>query len=246
MQVLAIDIGNSSIKFGFYEHERLQKKFSIPTGEVDPRVIADNAGENVYAAVISSVVPEMERPVRQAIEDSLGIKAQILRNNWDFGLTIHHQPLETIGTDRLVNAFSAAHFHKSPCIVCSFGTATTIDFVDKGWNLVGGLIAPGLGMGVKALHEQTSRLPLVEPDAHPTILNQTTETAIQAGLLYSQLGLLETAVDRIWKEHGSAKIVATGGFASLIAEAGGSIDIIDEDLQLNGINRLFINRQNSF
>jgi type III pantothenate kinase len=245
VRVLAVDIGNSSIKFGFYENEHLQNKFTVDTGTVDPRLISDHALDRVDAAVISSVVPELENGVSQSIEGAVGVKPEILRNDWDFGLTIKHQALESIGTDRLVNAYSAANFHQVPCIVCSFGTATTIDLVDKDWNLVGGLIAPGFGMGAKALHERTSRLPLVQVDPDVAILNQTTGTAIQAGLLYSQIGLLETSTARIWKEFGSAMVVATGGFASLVAAAGGPIDVVDEDLQLNGINRVFIGRQKS-
>ena len=246
--LLAVDIGNSAIKFGVYDGETLKTKFSIPTR----RDLTANGPEfgvdgrldtSVSSAIMCSVVPELDIPLRTFLKEILGVDPFIVKNDLDFGLTIHYQPLEAAGTDRLVNSFAAAEKYGVPCIVCSFGTATTIDVVDKTRTLLGGLIAPGMKTMAKALHLNTAQLPEVEIVTPDRVINHTTETSIQAGVFYSQIGLVESAIARIKKEIGdNPKVIATGGFASMIAENTNVIDIVDEDLLLDGL-RILAGRQ---
>lgn len=243
--LLAVDIGNSAIKFGLFDGQRLTSKFSIPTSSDlhSAELITKVGNETISEALVCSVVPRVNSQVRDAINAAFGINVRFVTNDMDFGLDIKYEPLTAAGTDRLVNAFSAAEKYGTPVIACSFGTATTIDVVDKNRVLLGGLIAPGMKTMAKALHLNTAQLPEIEIDAPKCIINHTTETSIKAGVFYSQIGLVESSITRIKKEIGdNPKVVATGGFASMIAENTDVIDVVDQNLLLDGL-RILAERQ---
>src|SRR5436190_21160675 len=145
--LIAVDIGNTSTKFGIFDGGRLSSKFSVPT---DPnstsddlkRVVAPNIGTSIAKAIVCSVVPDMDASMREFLIDA-GIHDPVfVTNSFDLGLKIEYQPLSALGTDRLVNSFAAAEKYGVPCILCSFGTATTIDVVDRRREFLGGIIAP--------------------------------------------------------------------------------------------------------
>lgn len=236
--LLAVDIGNTSIKFGVFDGEDLKLRRSIPTNSND---IADALAhmDDISSAIICSVVPARTGDVVDAVSEGFDVPARVITNTDDLGLAIKHQPIESIGTDRVVSAFAAAELYGSPVIVCSLGTATTIDAVSENRELVGGLIAPGMRTAARALHLATARLAEVEPGTASSVINSSTETAIRAGLYYSQVGLLEATVPRMKVEIGSsARVVATGGFSRMIAEHCDEIDVVDDDLVLAGLQML--------
>ncbi len=243
--LLATDIGNSSIKFGIFEGEALLSKISIPTKRglmVDDLKLAVGRSLDlkISSAIACSVVPGIDAPLRTFVKTVLGVDTFFVANDFPFGLRVKYEPVEAAGTDRLVNSFAAAEKYGVPCIVCSFGTATTIDVVSGNRELLGGLIAPGMITMAKALHRNTAKLPEVEIKPHDSVINHTTETSIQAGIFYSQIGLVESSVARIKDEIGDTpKVIATGGFASMIAESTGVIDIVDENLLLDGLRMLY-------
>ena len=243
--ILAVDIGNSSIKFGIFDGEALLSKFSIPATRgltVDDLTFAvgRSLDPQISSAIACSVVPELESPLSRFLKTALGVDTLFVTNGFPFGLTIKYEPLEAAGTDRLVNSFAAAEKYGVPCIVCSFGTATTIDVVSEGHELLGGLIAPGMATMAKALHLNTAKLPEVEIRSLDSVISHTTETSIQSGIFYSQVGLVESSVLRIKNEIGDGPtVVATGGFASMIAENAGVIDVVDENLLLDGLRMLY-------
>lgn len=239
--LLAVDIGNSRIKFGVYDGERLVEKVSAPT----PRNHGFELGHfaDIEAAIICSVVPEANETVAHAIREKFVIEPKVVQNDFDFGLKILHTPLETIGTDRLVNAFSAVEKYTAPCIVCSMGTALTIDFVDQGRVLRGGVIAPGMRVLGEALHRMTSRLPEVEIGTTETVLQQTTVGAIQSGLVNGFVGLVESIIQKIQVQvDADAKVIATGGNAKFVADQSDLVEIVDEDLLLDGLQHLYSTR----
>lgn len=236
--LLAVDIGNTSIKFGVFDGETLKHRSSISTNSDD---LSDAVASltDLSSAIICSVVPTRTKEVSDAIRQRFGVEARVVTNRDDFGLTVRYEPLDVAGTDRLVNAFAAAERYGAPVIVCSFGTATTIDVVNGNMELLGGLIAPGMVTSAKALYLNTACLPEIEPGPADGVINHTTESSIRAGLFYSQIGLVEAAVSRARKETGGkAKVVATGGFARMIAEHSDVIDVVDGDLVLNGLQLL--------
>ena len=240
--LLAVDIGNSAIKFGVFDAQRLITKFSISTNsEINSKEPIDKVGSSpISKALVCSVVPAVNSQLSDALNAAFDIDVRFVTNDIDFGLDIKYKPLAAAGTDRLVNAFSAAEKYGVPIIACSFGTATTIDVVDKNRVLLGGLIAPGMKTMAKALHLNTAQLPEIDINA-PTsaVINHTTESSIQAGVFYSQIGLVESSIARIKKEIGdNPKVIATGGFASMIAENTNVIDVVDENLLLDGLRIL--------
>jgi len=243
--LLAIDIGNSCIKFGIFDGDTLLSKFSIPTKRdltVDDIrfAVGSNIDLPVSSAVACSVVPEINAAVGQYLKATFDIHAVFVTNDCDFDLAIKYEPLSDVGTDRLVNSFTAVEKYDAPCIVLSFGTATTIDVINENRELLGGLIAPGMITMAKALHLNTAKLPKVEIKKPSGVIGHTTETSIRSGIFYSQIGLVESVVSRIKDQiGGSPKVIATGGFASLIGQNTDVIDFVDETLTLDGLRMLY-------
>ncbi len=240
--LLAVDIGNTSTKFGIFDSEHLLSKFSIPTSsELSANELWSLFGSeaSISNAVICSVVPEKEHSLKDALQQAFGIEAFTIRNDLDFGMKINYQPLSAIGTDRLVNSFAAMEKYGVPCIVCSIGTATTFDVVNRDRRLLGGVIAPGMKTMAKALHLNTAKLPEIEIEKPGSVLGNTTVESIQSGIFCGHVAMVEGMIQKIKKEIGdNSKVVATGGFASLIAESTTLIDFVDENLLLNGLRLL--------
>ena len=240
--LLTVDIGNSNIKFGIFDSEHLLSKFSIPTNsELTADALKSLVGveQLISNAIVCSVVPEKVQSLRDALQHAFGIEALTVSNDLDFGLKINYQPLSSIGTDRLVNSFAAVEKYGAPCIVCSIGTATTFDVVNRDRELLGGVIAPGMKTMAKALHLNTAKLPEITIEKPENVLGDSTIGSIQSGIFYGHIAMVEGMVQKIKKElDDDLKIVATGGFASLITENTTFIDIVDENLLLDGLRLL--------
>ena len=247
--LLAVDIGNTNTKFGAFDGDHLVAKLSVPTirnvsaGSLS-NILRERIDKTYDAAIVCSVVPEANAAVAKAIFASFGVQARVVQNNDDFGLDVNHEPLEDAGTDRLVNAFAAAEMYGSPCIVCSFGTATTIDVVDKDRALIGGLIAPGIRSMSTAMKLTTSRLPEVEIAITDGILQNTTVECLRSGIVNGYISMAHGLIERIKREMGDdPKVVATGGYATLVAENSKLIDSVDVELLLNGLQQLHARSQ---
>lgn len=244
--LLTVDIGNTAIKFGVYDAENLVFKISVPTiHEITStglsNVLRGRITQTITEAIVSSVVAEVDEAVRHFIEDEYLVTPVFVTNDSDFGLKIKHEPLSEAGTDRLVNTFSAVQKHGVPLIVCSFGTALTIDVVDPNRTLVGGLIAPGMNTLAAALKLTTSKLPEVKIEKPARLIQRSTVDSIRSGIVYGYFGLVEELLTKIKREIGDdPKVVATGGFAKLIAENTTQINIIDDNLLLDGLQMLHV------
>jgi type III pantothenate kinase len=243
--LLAIDIGNSSTKFGIFNGESLLHKFSIQTKRdyTAEELLFDRLKVHeqdfiqidIDTCVVASVVPELNGVISQVCNELFKITPRFVDSSWDFGFAIDYDPPSAAGADRLVNCFAAASKYGTPVVACSFGTATTIDVVSDENAYAGGIIAPGIGTSAKALQLTTSKLPDV-PVARPdAVIGKTTVASIQSGIVNGHVAMVEGLLDRI----GSAgKVVATGGFARLIASQTKAIDVVDENLTLDGLKLL--------
>src|SRR5688572_20800050 len=185
--LLAADIGNSAIKFGVFDGEKLTNKFSIPTKRESTADEVSTAVNSVKAAridsvIVCSVVPDVNDSIAAFILEATGREPVFVTNTFDFGLKINYEPLESLGTDRLVNAFAAVEKYGPPCIVCSLGTATTIDVVNDKRVFLGGVIAPGLDAMAGALHVKAPRLPHLEVEQPSTMIGNSTTDSMQSGL----------------------------------------------------------------
>lgn len=242
--LLAIDIGNSSIKFGIFDSNQLVSKFSISTKrDSTPEEIVQAIGGNlkhpITASIVSSVVPEVEESVRQFVKDRFRVEPIFVNNSFDFGLKINYEPLSAAGTDRLVNAFAAVEKYGTPVIICSFGTATTIDVVNSNGEYLGGVIAPGMNLMAEALHLKTSKLPKVEIVKPEKVVANSTIGSIQSGIYYGYIGLVEGILARMLNDFTvKPQVIATGGFATLIAPECSLIDTVDESLTMEGLRLL--------
>lgn len=242
--LLAIDIGNSRIKFGVFDDARLISKFSIPTireasAEDIRAAVGDKLPERISSAIVCSVVPQIEQAVRDFVLMQFGAEPVFVDNSFDFGFTIKYEPVDSVGTDRLINAFSAVRKYGKPCIVCSFGTATTIDAVNSNDEYLGGIIAPGMNTLAEALHLKTSKLPKVEIEKPDRVIGNTTVDSIRSGIFYGYVSLVEGILRRMTTELGAASsVVATGGFAKLIAGESMLVNVVDDNLLLNGLYEL--------
>ena len=248
--LLAIDIGNSSTKFGLYDNKDLVKKLSIKTditktasevfGEIENELPAE-----LTAIVISSVVKNLPSSYKTLAETQFKLEPLFVDHTVDLGLSIKYFPPEDCGADRLVDAFAAVDKYGLPLIVCDFGTATTIDMVNEEREYLGGVITPGPNTLGSALFEKTSKLPRVNFEKPEKIVGDSTVSSIQSGIYYGYIGLVDGIIERILREFSAEPtIVSTGGFASLIAECSKYVEIVEENLMLDGLRAIYqrINR----
>ncbi len=239
--MLSVDVGNSSLKLGLYDGSNLVSKFTVPTlrdhpAQKDPAMPADFS-QKISAVIVSSVVPELNKWLGEMIKRKFAIDPIFVDHALDLGLDIKYRPPSALGADRLVAAFAAAEKYGKPCIVCDFGTAATIDAVNGTGEYLGGTIAPGMTTLADALHENTSKLPRVNPEKPGHVIGDTTEASIRSGVFYGYIGLVEGILKRIIDDLGESPIVvATGGSAAAIAEECELIDVVDENLILDGLN----------
>ena len=249
--LLTVDIGNTNTTFGVFDGESLIKKWRLSTVRdrtsdeigVLLRQFFLTAGidyTRVSAIVASSVVPPLEFAFRRMSEDYFGLSAIFVDHTFDFGFSINYEPPSAVGIDRLIDAFAALQKYEKPCVVCDFGTATTIDAVNSKGEYLGGIIAPGMNVLADALFQKTSKLPKVEIKKPASVFGTSTVGSIQAGIYFGYGGLVDALLRKMIEElNEQPKIIATGGLAFLIAESSHLIEIIDENLMLEGLMMIY-------
>jgi type III pantothenate kinase len=157
----------------------------------------------------------------------------------DWGFDIRVDAPNEVGADRLLNALAAHHHYRGPLIVIDFGTATTFDVVEGDGAYIGGVIAPGINLSVEALHRAAARLPRIGIGRPQAAIGRNTVAAMQSGIYWGYVGLIEGIVARIRAEHGgSLKVIGTGGLAPLFAEGTMVIENTDADITLEGLRLL--------
>jgi type III pantothenate kinase len=244
--LLAIDIGNTNTVFAVYKAEKLLASWRFQT--ISSRTADEYAAflhemfelqgidwDRVKDIIISSVVPDADFPVRAFSKKYLKKNPVFITASLaDIDVLIDHP--EEIGADRLVNAAAMREHYRTPAIVIDFGTATTFDVVDAKGRYIGGVIAPGINLSIEALHRAAAKLPRVGVKKPGKIVGTSTVGAMQSGIYWGYISLIEGLVERIAKETGKKPFVlATGGLAPLFADNTKVIDKVDEDLTLKGL-----------
>jgi type III pantothenate kinase len=243
--LLAIDIGNTNATFGVFDQENLIKRFSIPTphGQASSKIydsIKENLGGDTSAVIISSVVSEVNNSFRETSDFFFNIKPIFVDHTFNFDLEIKYNPPSALGADRIVAAFAASAKYGEPCIVCDFGTATTIDAVNSRGEYLGGVIVAGMNILADALFQKTSKLPKVKIEKPEKVIGDSTVSCIQSGIYFGYAGLVEKILREIIEELGEKpKIIATGGLAPIIAESLEMIETVDENLILEGLRLIY-------
>jgi type III pantothenate kinase len=195
---------------------------------------------DVANVVVSSVVPQSLPALKGMCATVFKCEPRIVGE--DLGVTIDiaiDSPRE-IGADRLVNAVAAHDRYRGPLIIVDFGTATTFDVVDGDGRYCGGVIATGLNLSLEALHRAAAKLPRVAVERPPNVIGGSTVTAMQSGVYWGYVGLVEGMVKRIKAEFGAdMTVVATGGLSALFADATDLIEHVDRDLTMAGLVQLY-------
>jgi type III pantothenate kinase len=248
--LLAIDIGNTNIVFALCDENSTQAQWRISTKAnrtADEYAVwlltllnqACIKREAITAAVIGTVVPAALYHLRRLCREWFEVEPLIARASLDWGFEIRIDNPDEVGADRLLNALSGHRRFGGPMIVVDFGTATTFDVVDKNGAYLGGVICPGINLSIEALHQAAARLPRIGIGRPQSVIGRSTVPAMQSGVYWGYIGLIEGLLGRIKAEFGGPmKVVATGGLAPLFAEGTMMIEHIEPDLTLDGLRLL--------
>ena len=234
---LLIDVSNSYAKLAFASRERVSNPARIPTSELSSRVVAEFLRRRqVKKLVVSSVVPTKNAAISKGAYN----EAQVLWLNWKLklGVTIDYPKPQSIGADRLANAAAVAELYGWPAIVVDFGTAVTFDVVSEGCRYIGGVIAPGLEAVTSFLYQRTALLPKLSLKEPHRAVGKSTVEAMRSGAVFGYRGLVREILAQIRAEQFSRKnvaIIATGGYARLIANQLPELAVIHPHLTLEGL-----------
>ena len=249
--LLAVDIGNTNITFGVFEDEQLRATWRMATNV--------NQMSDEYAALLLNllhhqgldtsdikeiafcgVVPPLQSTFEELFQRYFHISPLVIGPGIKTGVRIRMDNPREVGTDRIVNAAAAHYLYSGSVIVADIGTATTFDTISKEGDYLGGAIATGIGTAAEALFARAAALPRVELVRPQHAIGTSTITAMQSGIIFGYVGLVEGIVTRIQQELGEkAMVVATGGYAELIAKETAVIDTVNLDLTLVGLRLIY-------
>jgi type III pantothenate kinase len=242
--LLLFDIGNTHTHVGLATNARVLKQINVPTRDWSGNSARAAAlvkkfvgAKKMDGAALCSVVPRATPHVRKAIRklwnlDALELNAQTTR-----GVGIDYPRPKTIGADRLANSVAAFKRFGAPVVVVDFGTAVTFDVVNAKGNYTGGIIAPGLAAMTDYLHEKTALLPRIKITEPKNVVGKSTEQAMLAGAVYGYRGLVRELIGELKRELKAKRlpVVATGGYAKLIAAGLPEISAVEPNLTLEGL-----------
>lgn len=249
--LLAIDVGNTNTVLGIYageqlvDHLRIESRRSSTADEYAAllAVMLDQRGiapKNVKSAIIGSVVPALTEIFDAVCRRLFGAEPLVVGPGMRTGMPMLIENPREVGADRIVNAVAAHHRSGGAAVVVDFGTATTFDVVSEQGAYLGGVIVPGIGISADALADRTAKLPRVEIARPPSVVGRTTVHAIQSGLVFGYVGLIEGLTRRIADDlQTKPRVIATGGLARLIAAETDAIDEVVEFLTLDGLRMVW-------
>lgn len=250
MRLLTIDIGNTNITFGVYEEELLA---AWRIGTVQERM-ADEYGlemlgllehqgidpDSLGGSALASVVPPLTPTILEALDSYLGQRPLVVGAGVKTGVQIKYEDPKAVGADRVADAAAVRSKYSVPACVVDFGTATTFDAISANGDYLGGAIAPGIGIAADALFQRTAKLTRVELVCPPGPIGRNTVHAMQSGLLFGYVGLVEGMVARFRGELGpDLRVIGTGGLAPVIAEETEVIGVVDPWLTLEGLRQIW-------
>lgn len=249
--VLLVDVGNTNTVFGLDRGGWMTESFRFST---DPERTADEYGAHIVpllrhqgvepttvdAMIISSVVPPLRPTFERLARRYFEVTPLWVEPGIKTGLPIRYDNPSEVGADRIVNSVAARERYGTPVVVVDFGTATTFDVVNAAGEYMGGIIAPGIGISAEALFSRASRLHRVDIQRPPKLVGGNTANAMQSGIYHGYIGLVDGILVRLAAElPGLESVVATGGFAELIADGSEHIREVDQELTLHGLRLIY-------
>ncbi len=245
--LLAIDLGNTNTVFGVYDandkmlmHWRLSTQKERTVDEYGILLRNLFAHEKIDATkirrvIIASVVPPLDPVLHEMVTAYFSVKPVFVTYE-NAGIPVLYDDPREVGADRIVNAVATVHRYGKPAIVVDFGTATTFDAITSEGAYRGGVIAPGIVISAEALYEHAARLPRIEIQKPANVIGSSTTASMQSGLFYGYVDLVDGIIARMKKELGeSTRVIGTGGQAPFISQETKSIEIVDPNLTLDGL-----------
>ena len=250
--LLAIDLGNTNIKYGVFDGKKMVASFRVSSrisrtsDEYGSVLVGLLNSRNIKASdisdiIFSSVIPALNYTICHMCEYFFGISPLMIGPGIKTGLNIKADNAREVGADIIVNSVSAFNKYGGPIVVIDFGTATTFDVISDKCDLIGVVIAPGIKTSLEGLATKTAQLPMVELDAPKTVIGKNTKHCMQAGIIFGFAGLVENILKKIKKELGVEEItvVATGGLGEIIAKEVKLINTVDRTLTLDGLRYIY-------
>jgi type III pantothenate kinase len=251
--LLAIDAGNTNIVFAFVDGTRIEAQFRASTKDARTpdeyyvwlaqlMALHNLKAQDIDGAIIATVVPQTLFNLRMLCRRFFMVEPLVVGEaNCQLGLSVKTLRPDAVGADRLVNAVAAhADFPNDHLIVIDFGTATTFDVVAANGDYEGGVIAPGVNLSLEALHQAAAKLPRIAIERPQSVIGNDTIPAMQSGVFWGYVSMIEGMVARIRAEYGHPmKVVATGGLASLFRNTVGLFEMTDPDLTIRGLGLIF-------
>ena len=253
--LLVVDAGNTNVVFALFDGPTLLNQWRTST---DIKRTADEYGvwltqlialdgikpNDINAAILATVVPHTVFPLTHLCERYFKCAPLIIDNGNSVGINVEVTNPREVGADRLVNAVAAHAKFSGRLIVIDFGTATTFDIIRDDGAYVGGVIAPGVNLSIEALDRAAARLPRITVAKPPSVIGSGTVTAMQSGVYWGYISLIEGLVTRIKEEVGqSMRTISTGGLAPLFKNGTDLIDELESDLTLHGLRLVYDRRQ---
>jgi type III pantothenate kinase len=249
--LLTVDVGNTNINIGVFDGSKLKGTWKVATGV--HRMPDEYASlllnlferhgvdaSQVTDAILCSVVPTLVGVFEEVCRRYLKVLPLVVESGVKTGVRICLDNPREVGADRVVNAVAAHQLYGGSVIVIDLGTATTFDAVSEDGDYLGGAIAPGIAIATEALFTRTAALPRVELTHPKRAVGRNTVAAMQSGIVFGYAGLIEGIVVRIQQEMGGkAKVVATGGYAELLARETPVIEVVNPDLTLIGLRLIY-------
>jgi type III pantothenate kinase len=245
--LLTIDVGNTNLTLGLYEGDKLGRHWRLATDHarmpdeygLQFLGLLQNAGKTVAdltGIVLASVVPNLTGRVIQACQEYLKQEPLVVDTGVKTGIRILYEDPRQVGADRVADAVAVLKLYGGPACVIDFGTATTFNAVTKAGDYLGGAITAGVNLAAEALYTRAAKLPRMDLQRPPSVIGRNTVHAMQSGLLFGYVSMVEGMVARFRSELGSdMKVVATGGLAEVVAKETDVIDIISPWLTLDGL-----------
>jgi type III pantothenate kinase len=244
--LLAVNVGNTQTTIGVFHGETLGERWRLATKVARTpdelwlilRQFLDSRHDmqTPNAVSISSVVPDLTLAYAQMFESRVGVHPLVITYEAVHSLRIDYDPPCSVGPDRLCGAVAGFSKYGGPLVIVDLGTATVFDVITRDGVYSGGIISPGIMTAIESLHSATALLPRVELRFPDSIVGRTTEAAIQSGVLFGTIEMVDGMIRRIREAgHQDAKVIATGGLATLLSPRSATIQFVEPDLVLDGI-----------